>query len=76
MIWINGESWSSKVKRLEKWHEWYAWFPVTLNNTVKVGKKIRHKKAWLQKVLRSGSPKFTSQGYSWGFEYKELEVTE
>lgn len=36
------ETWDAKIKRLSKWHKWFAWHPVFYNGTF----------IWLQSVWR------------------------
>ena len=37
-----GESWEKQKKRLEDWHEWFAWYPV----------KVHNERVWLKTVYR------------------------
>jgi hypothetical protein len=45
-----------------KWHDWFAWFPVTVaNNDCR----------WLETVDRRGNIEYTPDGRQyWNFEYK------
>lgn len=31
MKWTSKETWTQRAKRREKWHPWFAWYPVRLN---------------------------------------------
>jgi len=52
-----------EVKRIEDWHVWFAWKPITLN-----GGRI----CWLQRVMRKGEWCCSYDGGSWEYDYKEV----
>jgi hypothetical protein len=63
MKWINGETSQSKYDRRIKWHQWFAWYPVTVGRVI-IGNKTRKVKAWLQPVMRKWRDHH--------FDYKEI----
>lgn len=48
MIYISG--WQKKVEKNTNWHDWFAWYPVTVWDN-----KNKWKKAWWQTVERKWS---------------------
>lgn len=50
MRWLNGLTWEGKKRRLEGWHPWFAWHPVTIR--VEDGRKRR---AWMERAYRRGT---------------------
>jgi hypothetical protein len=71
MKWINGltsdAKWKIKKNRLENWHKWFAWYPVTIEIT-EDGHKV---KVWWEKLWRIGTfHPGCDYGY-WTWEYKE-----
>ena len=72
MKWINGETWLSKKRRLENWHKWFAWFPVTVGYVVVDG-KIRRVKVWWEHVERKGKYyEWLCDDDGWTWEYREI----
>jgi hypothetical protein len=69
MRWIKGKT--SQEKHIEdlikkrKWHEWFAWYPVTIDV----------ERAWLEVVLRKGEPNGVRENGTifLEYEYKERE---
>lgn len=62
MIWFSKPTEDKSVNR-EKWHEWFAWFPVRLTDKP-------HIKVWLQKVKRKGTEHHRGYSYAyWSYEY-------
>jgi len=60
-----GESRKEKIKRLEKWHDWFAWHPVRLGE-----KDCR----WFETIQRKGSLKWYGEPDAWfEWEYRESE---
>lgn len=64
MKWVNGETWESKVKRLEDWHKWFAWYPVIVD-FIEVEGKERTVKVWLDYVERKGQYDPCWQRWNW-----------
>ena len=61
--------WIKPIDDLEKWHEWFAWYPVT----VKIYPDGQAKKViWLEKVLRCGKFHLGMCSGYWTWKYKEL----
>jgi hypothetical protein len=59
MKWINGETKYSKkarlkekIKKLQEWHKWFAWYPVKIGTTIDKKGRERHIKYWLCYVER------------------------
>lgn len=52
-----GESWLVKKARLERWHPWFAWFPVRIGN---------HDCRWWETIERKGEYSDTC-GWEWEF---------
>ena len=73
MKWINGETYISKKIRLEKWHKWFAWYPITINHIDCEDGKIRNVKIWLETVMRKGTSHCCEGLSCWSYEYKEVK---
>lgn len=58
-------------ERLSKWHNWFAWFPVTVDYT----ENNRKIKVWLQPVWRKAVD-FNIRGFATKFMYREKENEE
>lgn len=61
-----GLTWADEKKRLENWHEWFAWYPVQLGS---------HDCRWLEVVMRKGM--YCEIIYApsiWFWEYKAKET--
>jgi hypothetical protein len=71
MKWINGETWESERTRLENWHKWFAWYPVTVATVLMPDGKTRKLKSWLITVLRKGTFHSWIEDCYWDWEYKE-----
>jgi len=67
MKWIDGYTWQEKKKRREEWHEWFAWFPVTVGVT----NDHRKIKVWGQIVMRRGHFFSNVSDSGWDYIYKE-----
>jgi hypothetical protein len=50
MIWRSGWTWEEKIKRSEKWHKWFAWYPVTYA----ISDEGQDMKVWLRVIYRQG----------------------
>jgi hypothetical protein len=74
MEWINGETQESKIIRKQKWHKWFAWFPVVVEYVI-IDKKIRKVKIWLDYVNRKGTYHTNPFCYdaTWTYEYEKLD---
>jgi hypothetical protein len=58
-----GETRQAKIKRLEQWHDWFAWHPVRLGEN--------HCR-WLETIQRKGSLKWGEYPDEWWeWEYKK-----
>jgi len=49
------------------WHEWWAWYPVVIDEDEKC--KVY---AWLQPVLRKGTLHFGMHSDWWTYQYRRL----
>lgn len=64
MKWLDGLTWSEKVRRKQEWQRWFAWYPVIISITPG-GRKV---KVWWEYVERKGN-----MGYSgWDYCYREI----
>lgn len=57
-----------KRKNKEVWHKWFAWYPVTIGDSI----------VWLQTVMRKGAyweacDPFNCGDYGYDYEYKLKE---
>ncbi len=65
MKWKNGLTEEEKIDRKQKWHKWFAWYPVTVRVT-----EDKHKiRCWLENVQRKG---YLYGFGTWSWEYKEM----
>lgn len=69
MKWLTYKTWDVKVRELETWHIWFAWFPVTLE----VLRDGVRRKVWLEKVLRCGTNDHSFGDSWWYWTYKGLK---
>ena len=67
MIWTGGLSYAEKVRRKSEWHEWFAWYPVTIDI---VGG--RHIKAWLETLSRKSEYVDFGGGCGWVHKYGRI----
>lgn len=51
MIWLSDETKESYKNRIEKWHKWFAWFPVVIGKQKKNGIE-RNVKVWFRNIYR------------------------
>ena len=72
MEWVNGETKTSKDKRKESWHKWFAWYPVIIGS-IQIDGKERYIKAWLQYVSRLG--RYGNFSGRWYFTYRSPDKT-
>jgi len=63
-----GETQLEKIRRLEKPHRWFAWYPVEVGH---------HDHRWLEYVERTGYQYFTfvEFGFYWCWTYKAIPKT-
>ena len=60
-----GETQLEKIRRLEKPHRWFAWYPVEVGH---------HDHRWLEYVERTGKPSAYCDGL-WFWKYKAIPQT-
>ena len=65
MIFRCRDTWPKKRARLEKPHDWFAWYPVT----ARMSDSDRECTVWLQTVTRKGDLGFSLYGPGWLWEY-------
>jgi len=66
MIFCTNKTFLYRRKRKERWHNWFAWFPVTLE-VYQDGSKV---KAWLTTVQRKGTLYNYGSKVFWTYKYK------
>jgi hypothetical protein len=69
MIWENGLTWEGEKVKKEKWHKWFAWYPVIIGKT----EDEHHIKAWLQYIERQGKYACCYDGGFWIWNYRKGE---
>lgn len=68
MKWITNRTPKAKKIKFEKWHKYFAWFPVAVDEYSDGTKK----KVWLEDVMRRGEYHSYGGDVWWSFEYKEI----
>jgi hypothetical protein len=67
MKWKNGLTTEERIRRMENWHSWFAWFPVVIGVT----DDQHYIKAWLTHVERKGTFVCHWMEAFWTYEYRE-----
>jgi len=58
-----GPTYREKIEQKEKWHVWFAWYPIRIGQT----RDCR----WLEKVWRKGRYTSNNEGAHWSWKYQE-----
>jgi hypothetical protein len=64
---VNGPTFEEKVRRKEKWHLWFAWYPVTVGIT----DQQREIRIWWSEVECKGTYYGGFDAF-WDWEYREI----
>jgi hypothetical protein len=58
---IKTESYNEFVGRVEKWHNWFAWRPVSVDGHI----------VWLENIERRSGLRINKTVYEWEYRIKE-----